>query len=119
MISGAEPNKVVSDTLLISTISSAMSLCPLFTNSKAVSLFPTPLSPSIRIPSPYTSTITPCFTILGASCTLRYLIRPLRKFDVISLVLKIGIWYLLETSIISGKISKPLVITIHGKLSLK
>ena len=34
-------------------------------------VLPTPLSPIIRIPSPYTSTKTPCLVRLGAICTLR------------------------------------------------
>ena len=44
---------------LNSTVSSEISLCPLDINSKVASLLPTPLLPSIKTPTPKTSTSPP------------------------------------------------------------
>jgi len=50
----------------ISTTSSATKPWPRLINSKASSLFPTPLSPVISTPIPSTSSNTPCLLVLGA-----------------------------------------------------
>ena len=57
--SGAMPMILLLETLRSSTASSAIRRWPRLTSSMAVSLLPTPLSPRIRMPSPYTSTNTP------------------------------------------------------------
>ena len=52
IFSGAAPTSDFLETLRISTASSAISLCPRLISSIAVSLLPTPLSPTINKPSP-------------------------------------------------------------------
>ena len=67
VISGAEPTRVSSLTFRISTTSSLTSRWPLLMSSRAASLFPMPLSPVMRTPSPNTSTRTPWMLMQGAS----------------------------------------------------
>ena len=52
MFSGARPTKDLLDTRRISTASSAMRRWPRLMSSMAVSLLPTPLSPTSKMPSP-------------------------------------------------------------------
>ena len=66
-ISGASPTRRVSDTLQISTTSSATRRCPRLTSSSAASLLPTPDSPVIITPMPNTSISTPWRVMRGAS----------------------------------------------------
>ena len=82
VMSGAEPTSVTSLTRLISTTSSLTRRCPRFSSSRAASLFPIPLSPMIRTPSPKTSTSTPWMEIIGASFTPSHRIISAIKEDV-------------------------------------
>ena len=56
-------------------------MCCKYETSIAVSLLPTPLSPSISTPSPYISIRTPCLVILGARLRLRNAIRAATKLE--------------------------------------
>ena len=91
VISGAEPTRVSSDTLRISTASSVTKRWPLLISSSAASDLPIPLSPVIRTPSPKTSTRTPCTEIQGASITLSQRIISAIKEEVAFFVEKSGI----------------------------
>ena len=66
-ISGASPTRRTSETLQISTTSSATRRCPRLTSSSAASLLPTPDSPVIITPMPNTSMSTPWRVMRGAS----------------------------------------------------
>ena len=90
---GEEPTNVFAETRRISTASSAIKRCPRLINSMAVSLFPTPLSPTIKMPSPYTSTNTPCLVTRGASCTFKKEINAASNTHVISSELNNGTSY--------------------------
>lgn len=68
----------------------------------AVSLFPTPLSPTIKMPSPYTSTNTPCLVTRGASCTFKKEINAASNTHVISSELNNGTSYFLAMVINSS-----------------
>ena len=104
---GDEPTSVIDETRRISTASSATSLCPRFKSSIAVSLFPTPLSPKSKIPSPYTSTKTPWREIRGAKWTLSAPISAAINGDVLTFVLYTGIAHSCAALTISGYTSSP------------
>src|SRR3990172_13366924 len=88
MVEGLCPRRVVGDVFFISTTSSATNLCPLTTRSSTISLFPTPLLPRRRTPTPKTSTKTPWKVIVGAKRVSKYFVildikSELNKLDLI------------------------------------
>ncbi len=119
ILSGELPTNVLLETRRISTASSAIRRWPRLINSMAVSLLPTPLSPKISTPSPYTSTSTPWRVMRGASSTFRVLMRLERKAEVPSLVRTRGTEYFSAVSLMQSNISSPLVTTMTGGLWLK
>ena len=117
VISGAEPIRVSSLTFLISTTSSDTRRCPLFISSSAASLFPMPLSPVIRTPSPYTSTSTPCTEIQGASLTLSQRMISAINADVDFSVIRSGTLFLSAVFINSSSGYKSLQKIMQGVFS--
>ena len=115
-MSGALPTRVASLTFLISTTSSATSLCPLFRSSSAASDLPIPLSPMISTPSPYTSTRTACTDILGASSTCSHLSTSCTNADVTASDVSTGTPCFFAISMINGYGSRPRQNIRHGGL---
>ena len=98
VISGERPISVSSLTLWISTTSSVTRRCPRLISSRAVSLFPMPLSPIISSPSPYTSTSTPWMEMHGASSTFSHRIISAMNWEVFLSVEKTGIFLLFASA---------------------
>ena len=71
IFSGDSPVRRPSVTRQTSTTSSATNWWPRLTSSRAASLLPTPLSPVISTPTPYTSSSTPWMVERGARERLR------------------------------------------------
>ena len=80
----------------------------------ATSLLPTPDSPWISTPSPYTSIITPEQVIWGARCRRRLPMRVLVNTEVVSWVRRTVRSYFSAISMHSGNGSMPRVMMSPG-----
>ena len=108
------PIRNVSEMFFSFTVSSLMSRCPRSISSSAVSLLPTPLSPVISTPMPYTSTSTPWIVIVAAKTSSSCEYRRREKSEDSSGVERIAVAFFSASSTKCSEGLYPPMNTIQG-----